>query len=272
MILVTGASGHLAGRIITHLRSAGAHVIGASRQSTADRVMDFDAPDSINLVGVDTLVLVSAGYAEDDVVIRRHAAVVEAARRDGVGHVVYTSLVGAGDHLGFALAHRATERMLRASGLGWTILRNGLYAELVGALLAWDGAALASPFGEGRVAAPTRDDLAQATARVAVDPVSHASQVHELTGPAFTVADVARRIGAPLEDVPLGTYRERLLAAPGLLPFQPPMLASIATSIRHGFLAEYGPDLGLLLDRAPHSGLEVAAEATLAARPADVSA
>lgn len=271
MILVTGASGHLAGRIITHLRSAGADVIGGSRQRGSGRVMDFDAPQSINLVGVDTLVLVSAGYAEDDVVIRRHAAVVEAARRDGVGHIVYTSLVGAGEHLGFALAHRATERMLRDSGLGWTILRNGLYAELVGALLTWEGSALVSPFGEGQVAAPTRDDLALATARVALNPESHAGRVHELTGSAFTVGDVARRLDASVVVLPLGTYRERLLAAPGLLPFQPPMLASIATSVRHGFLSDHGPDLSQLIGREPHAGVGVAAEAALVGRPQEAS-
>ncbi|MEU9060848.1 NAD(P)H-binding protein [Streptomyces sp. NPDC048430] len=90
---------------------------------------------SLDLAGVSTLVLISAGYAEDDQVVTRHAAVLDAAVRDGIGHVVYTSLTTAGDHLGFALAHRATERLVRASGLPWTILRNGLYAELFGGLL-----------------------------------------------------------------------------------------------------------------------------------------
>ncbi|MFC7486963.1 NmrA family transcriptional regulator [Knoellia sp. CPCC 206453] len=267
MILVTGASGQLASRIVTHLRTAGADVAEASRSSTGGgRVMDFDAPATINLSGVGTLVLVSAGYAEDDVVLRRHAAVLDAAHRDGVGHVVYTSLVGAGDHLGFALAHRATEELLRSSGLGRTVMRNGLYAELVGALLSWQGGVLESPFAQGFVAAPTRDDLARATARVALDPTRHDALTYELTGPPFTVEDVARRLEAPVKDLSLGVYRERLLASSGLLPFQAPMLASIATSIRHGFLAEHGPDLAGLLGRDPASGVELAAESALAAR------
>ncbi|HET7397543.1 MAG TPA: NAD(P)H-binding protein [Intrasporangium sp.] len=262
MILVTGASGQLARRIITHLHAAGADVTEGSRSpASGGRTLDFDSPAALDLTGVETLVLVSAGYAEDDVVLARHSAVLEAARRDGVGHVLYTSLVGAGDHLGFALAHRATERALRRSGLDWTIMRNGLYAELVGALLLWDEGGLQSPFGDGHVAAPTRDDLALAAARVAAAPGRHAGSVYELTGPPFTVGDIARELDAPVQDLPLGEYRRRLLASPALLPFEPPMLASIATSVRHGFLADHGSDLTGLLGRDPHPGVEAAAAA-----------
>ncbi len=169
MILITGAGGQLARRIVAHLRTAGAQVVPGSRNpAEGGRRLDFDLPETIDLTDVSTLVLVSAGYAEDDIVTQRHASVIEAARRHGVKHVVYTSLVGAGDHLAFALAHRATERLLRDSGLSWTILRNGLYAELIGGLLAWEQGVLVSPFNNGRVAAPTREDLAVAAARVAI--------------------------------------------------------------------------------------------------------
>ena len=49
-------------------------------------------------------------------IIGRHAAVLDAAVRDGVDHVVYTSPTVAADHFGVALADRATERQVRASG------------------------------------------------------------------------------------------------------------------------------------------------------------
>lgn len=268
MILVTGASGQLAGLIVRHLRPYGVPVVPASRTpQDGGRMLDFDTPATMDLTGVSTLVLVSAGYAEDDVVLRRHGAALHAARRDGVRHIIYTSLVGAGDHLGFALAHRATERLVRDSGLEWTILRNGVYAELVGALVMWDGDRIASPFGDGHVAAPTRDDLAAAAAAVAADPTPHASRTYELTGPSFTTPEVAAALAAPLRDLTLDDYRRRLLQAPGLLAFQPPMLASIATSVRHGFLAQHHPDLSELLRRDPRHGLEVAVEAARASRP-----
>ncbi|MFJ4821920.1 NAD(P)H-binding protein [Streptomyces bacillaris] len=130
MIMVTGAQGQLASRTLQELAARGTPALGGSRTPAAvQRRLDFDDRASLDLTGVSTLVLVSAGYAEDDRVLARHRAVLGAALRDGVGHVVYTSLTGAGDHLGFALAHRATERLVRDSGLTWTILRNGLYAE-----------------------------------------------------------------------------------------------------------------------------------------------
>lgn len=140
------------------------------------RRLDFDDRSSLDLAGVSTLVLISAGYAEDDQVIARHTAALDAAVRDGVRHVVYTSLTGAGDHLGFALAHRATERLVRTCGVPWTILRNGLYAELFGGLLTWAGDRVESAFGDGAMAAVARADLAEAAAIIAADPAQPAGR------------------------------------------------------------------------------------------------
>nr|WP_241027828.1 NAD(P)H-binding protein [Streptomyces verrucosisporus] len=223
----------------------------------------------MDLSGVSTLLLVSAGYAEDDRVVGRHAAVLEAAVRDGVGHVVYTSLAGAGDHLAFALAHRATERLVRACGLPWTILRNGLYAELFGGLLMWaaDGA-VESAFGDGALAAVARADLAEAAAVVAAAPARHEGRTYDLTGAPVTAARVAGRLGVPHRTVGLGEYRRRIAGGmPGLLPFQPPMLVSIATGVRHGFLDGTGPDLAGLLGRPVRDPLDAAVAAASAARP-----
>lgn len=66
----------------------------------------------------------------------------------------------------------------------------------------------------------------------------------------------------------LGEYRARLLADHTLLPFQPPMLASIATSVRHGFLGAGGPDLVRLLGRPATDPLAVAADVAASMRPA----
>ncbi|MFD0381505.1 NAD(P)H-binding protein [Streptomyces stramineus] len=111
------------------------------------RHIDFDDPGTLvtGFEGVDVLLLISAGYGEDDTVITRHGAAVDAAEKAGVGHVVYTSLTADGDHLSYALPHRWTEHRLQKSSLGWTILRNGLYAELL--------AGLAAPSADGRITA-----------------------------------------------------------------------------------------------------------------------
>ncbi|MFE0449320.1 Rossmann-fold NAD(P)-binding domain-containing protein [Streptomyces fungicidicus] len=262
MILVTGAHGNLGSAALAALHARGAVASGGSRTpGEGMRRLDFDDPADLDLAGVSTLVLVSAGYAEDDRVVARHAAVLDAAVRDGVGHVVYTSLTTAGDHLGFALAHRATERLVRGSGVPWTILRNGLYAELFGGLLMWAGDGVESAFGEGALAAVAREDLAEAAAVVASDPAPHGGRVYDLVGTPVTAGQVAGGLGVAHRAISLGEYRRRLLETPGLLPFQPPMLASIATGVRHGFLDGTAPDLADLLGRAPRDPLATAVEA-----------
>jgi len=273
MILVTGANGNLGAATLVALRARGVAATGGSRTpGGAMRRLDFDDPAGLDLAGVSTLVLISAGYAEDDQVVRRHAAVLDAAVRDGVRHVVYTSLTTAGDHLGFALAHRATERLVRASGLPWTILRNGLYAELFGGLLMWAEDGVESPFGDGALAAVAREDLADAAAIVAASPESHSGHVYDLVGTPITAGRVADRLGIPHRTIGLGEYRRRLLdETPGLLPFQPPMLVSIATATRHGFLDGTTPDLAELLGRPARDPLATAVAAASATRPQQAS-
>ena len=262
MIFVTGASGQL-GRAITHfLSAAGTPVIGGTRTpapGTDERRIDFDDPDTLRFAGVDTLVLVSAGYAEDDVVIARHERVVAAAERDGVRHVIYTSVATDGDHLGFALAHRWTERRLQESSLSWTILRNGIYAELLGALMAPTDGVATAPLGSGRMAVATRADLAEAAAVVASDPAAHAGRVYDLVGSeAVTAEEIARHAGLRYQPESLEARREALNAG-GLLPFQPSMLLSLFSAAAHGFLARTGSDLALLLARPVTDPVPIAA-------------
>lgn len=267
MILVTGANGNLGAQTLAGLRARGKEAVGGSRTPRDGmRFLDFDDPSSLDLTGVSALVLTSAGSAEDDQVIHRHTAVVEVAVRDGVEHVIYTSLTGAGDHLGFALAHRATERILKDSGLRFTILRNGLYAELFGALLMWDEDAVASAFGDGALSAVARVDLADAAAIVAANPDPHAGRVYELVGRPITASLVADSLGVDHRTIGLGEYRRRLLDTPGMLPFQPPMLASIATGVRHGFLDNASIDLEDLLDHPVRDPVPVAVDAASATR------
>lgn len=267
MILVTGASGHLATAILGHLTKAGAPAIGATRNPSSTsqlQALDFDAPETISFEGVETLVLVSAGTEEDDIVITRHNNAITAAERDGVRHIVYTSLTDAGDHLGFALAHRWTERRLDSGTAQWTILRNGLYAELIGHLLTPRGGAISAPFGRGGIAAVARDDLAEAAAITALNREKHQGKTYNLVGnTVITAQDVADTLGAEYRPGKLNELRQALDCAP-LLPFQPPMLLSIHSAASHGFLEETGADIADILGREPRNPLEIAVAAATA--------
>ena len=273
MIMVTGASGRFSSAVLAELRARGIPAVGGSRTPSAgQRHVDFSVPDSLDFNGVDTLLLVPAGAQEDDRQIAFNRAAVEIAVRDGVSHLVYTSLTGAGDHLSMALPHRVTERIIMASGMTWTILRNGVYAEILAAPLSWEkqGEALriVSPLGDGTVAAVARRDLARAAASVLSDPGGHEGRVYELVGNrTVTVADVAGRLGWEVRDIGLGEYRQ-LLAGGGMPVFRQSLMLSIASVIRHGFLAGTGDDLPSLLGGAPTDPLAVAAEAVAARAPA----
>ena len=91
--------------------------------------------------------------------------------------------------------------------------------------------------------------------------------MYDLVGDPITGTDIAARLGTAHRTIGLDEYRARLLSDAGPLPFQPPMLASIATAVRHGFLAGTSPDLGRLLGRPLTDPLAVAAETAAAMRP-----
>lgn len=260
MILVTGASGQLASQIVAIAKGRKLPVLTASRSADADRQMDFDNPASLDFSDVDTLLLTSAGYAEDDVVMRRHDAVIEAARSHQVQHVVYTSLSKASDHLGFALAHRWTEAQLRQSGLNWTILRNGLYAELIGTLASPINGKIISPFGNGLISAVARCDLAAVAAEVLADPIQHHNQIYELSGDqAFSLQELAENLGLEYAPTSLEAERSRLENL-SLLPFQAPMLMSIFAAGSAGFLETGATDLKRFIED-PENALKTAVAA-----------
>jgi NAD(P)H dehydrogenase (quinone) len=263
MILVTGAGGALGRLVAGELAGRDGVVLGSrTPRSTGERRVDFDDPGSLDFTGVDTLLLISAGYGEDDVVVARHDAAISAAEKAGVGHVVYTSLSGDGDHLPYALAHRWTERRLRRSALAWTVLRNGLYAEFLADIAAPgpDGT-IAAPLGEGRLAAVGRADLAAVAARVVDAPEGHAGRVYELVGEqALGGAELASAIGGAYAPTALGATREAIIAGGAALPYQVPMLVGTYSAIAGGFLDGSGVEenaLRGLLRREPRSALEV---------------
>lgn len=283
MILVTGASGALGGLILTGLSATdGLTVTAGTRDGdgrTARRI-DFDDPRTLTdgFDGADVLVFVSAGYAEDDVVLARHGAVVDAAAAAGVRHVIYTSLAGSGDRMTLALAHRFTEARLAAAPFTSTVLRNGLYAELPAGLAAAAAASRAATFeaafGAGRMSVVAREDLADVAVRVAAEAQRdldagvlprHAGRTYELEG----VTAVGGHDIADLMTAALGRtveYRNASLAdartaMEGLPPYQVTHTLSLFANVNAGFLHAANTDLTALLPRPPRSAREVIAAA-----------
>ncbi|MGV9663255.1 NmrA family NAD(P)-binding protein [Nocardia niigatensis] len=282
MILVTGVSGALGGLVLAGLRAQPdlEVVAGTSSRDAArlpdgtTRRIDFDDPASLTagFDGVDTLVFISAGYAEDDVVTARHGAVVAAAAAAGVRHVIYTGISASALHTTIALPHLWTEKQLAAAPFAVTVLRNGFYSELPVGLAA--GAAesaaatgvFAAPFGTGRFSGVAREDLAEVAVRVAAEVERdlragtagpHAGRTYELEGVAsVSGAEIAgvlsESLGRPVEyrDVPLTELRDSLLGG-GLEPYRIGHTVSLFSNLKAGFLHATGSDLPALLSGAP---------------------
>lgn len=262
MILITGGSGHLSRLVAQKAAGDGLNFLSGSHNATGgdelQRRINFDDPNSLDFSSVKTLFLVSAGYAEDDVVIQRHNNAIETAERQGVEHIIYTSLTATGDHLGFALAHRWTEQRLKKSAVKWTVLRNGLYAELIGGLCTPVNGAIHSAFGNGRISAVAREDLAEAAVTVLANPSHHNGQIYELAGQsAWTVPDLALELNVEHVPISLSDARQNLSALP-LLPFQSPMLMSIYSASAAGFLEAERSDLRKLQKNGPKDAFHLA--------------
>ena len=206
IIAVTGATGHLGRLVIGLLKKQvpSSEIVALARTPSkladlgvAVREADYDRPETLQpaLAGVDTLFLISGNE-----VGRRsaqHARVIEAAKSAGVKWIVYTSLLHADSSpLNITSEHLATEEALKRSGVPFTILRNGWYAEnytrsIPGALA---GGAFIGSAGAGRISAAARADYARGAVAVLTGQ-GHQGKTYELAADeAWTLSDLAAEI------------------------------------------------------------------------------
>ena len=212
-IAITGATGQLGRLAITALQARGANPIALARspEKAADlavptRAFDYFNADPQALKGVDTLVLISSNDFNDRA--GQHKAVIAAAKAAGVGRIVYTSILkGPANGMQLAQDHALTEAELKASGIPFTILRNGWYTENYTGTLgaAIQHGAIIGAAREGRVSTAARKDYAEAIAVTALDP-AHTGKVYELAGDtshsgADLAALVAKASGKPVSYV-----------------------------------------------------------------------
>lgn len=221
-IAITGATGQLGRLAIGALKARGQSPIALVRDpaKAADlgveaRAFDYKATETLApaLKGVTTLVLISSNDFDDRA--GQHRNVIGAAKAAGVGRILYTSLLNATKStMLLAADHKATEEAILASGLTYTILRNGWYTEnhtgsLGGAIAA--GAMIGSA-GAGRFSSAARADYADAIAATAATS-GHDNAIYELAGDvAYSYADMAAEVSRltgktiPYNDLPPDTY------------------------------------------------------------------
>ena len=120
-----------------------------------------------------------------------HRSFIEAAASRDVAHIVYLSFVAAGPNAIFlhARSHGATEAMLAESGVPFTAMRNGMYADDVAGWFDPDGVAR-EPAGDGRIAFSYRPELAEAIAVTLTEP-GHEGRVYNVVGEPVGLAELA---------------------------------------------------------------------------------
>ncbi|MEU9445269.1 SDR family oxidoreductase [Streptomyces sp. NPDC048304] len=280
-IVVTGATGHLGRHVVEQLlEKVPAEQITAVVRDTAKAadfaargvklaVADYNAPETFDgLFAAGDKVLLISGNEFDKGRVGQHQVVIDAAKAAGVALLAYTSAPGS---LTAALAddHRATEEALLASGLPYSLLRNGWYHENYTENLApvLEHGAVVQAAGDGRVSSAARADYAAAAVAVLTGE-RHENTTYELGGDeawsfAEYAAELSRQTGKEIAYTPVSVEAlTGILTGAGVPGPLAAILAGVDASIEKGELAITSGDLSRLIGR-PTTPLAEAVTAAL---------
>ncbi|KAL2870401.1 putative NmrA-like family protein [Aspergillus lucknowensis] len=183
--LITGATGGLGEQVLNYFvahvpasefAAASSNASNRARfedRGIAFRHVNYDDQESLDLGlhDVENLLFVSTNVFDIQRRHKQHQRLIDAAKKAGIKHVWYTSLAfgGFSDDSKAAVqqAHLLTERSLKESGLTYTSIREGAYAEAFPVFLNWypDSTIVRLP-ADGDIAFTRRAELAEATARI----------------------------------------------------------------------------------------------------------
>lgn len=204
-VLVTGATGTVGGAVMRHMKQDAARgtieLVGAARsEAGAARLrqdgfdfvsFDFDDPATLRpaLRGVDSVFLLT-GYSVD--MLAHSKRVLDAARAEGVRHVVHLGALAAADtpHAHFAW-HQLVERAIEGMGFEWTHLHPNFFMDTV-----WNGFVrrpdrLIHFVGDRSVSFVSSDDMASVAAAALRDPTAHGGKSYPLAVEALTFSELA---------------------------------------------------------------------------------
>jgi uncharacterized protein YbjT (DUF2867 family) len=215
MILVTGGTGTVGREVVAQLLAKGEKFRILTRSpAKAEHLKgkveiaegDLDKAETLPaaMQGVDHLFLLTV-----DQVTVSDSNVIQAAKAAGVKHVVKisTNFVENDPQTGVGRWHAEKEKLLKASGLAWTILRPGAFMSNT---LNWAGSiksqgAVYNSAGESKSAAIDPADIAAVAVEALTKP-GHEGKAYDLTGSEMLtykeqVAILAEVIGKPIKTV-----------------------------------------------------------------------
>ncbi len=274
MIIVTGATGQL-GRLIVAklLERVPAGQVGVSvrdPKKAADldtlgvRVCEGDFGDADSLRhafrgAMQVLIVSSNARASGGDPLAQHRTAINAAKAVGAKRIIYTSHMAASATSAFPPArdHAATEAMLAESGLAWTALRHGFYAES-GLRMIDDGlktGVIEAP-ADGRVSWTTHADLAEADAIILAEEGRFEGPTPPLTGSQAIDLDEFAAMASDVLGKPVSRrlLSDKDLEAKMVARGAPESAAKIALGLylaaRNGEFATVDPTLEQILGRS----------------------
>lgn len=275
MYLITGVTGQLgsmataaflqqegAGRLRVLSRDA-EKVKNLELQGVEIKIGDYNDYDSLLAAfrGVEKILFVSS----NDLVNREthHRNVIAAAKESGVKHLVFTSFqyqsTTADSPNGLMPVYKLSEELITSSGLTYTILRNGIYmdmlTDIIGPSIREDKTLFAAA-GRMPVAFTSRKDLAEAAATVLLSADFDNKTVDLVNTTSVSFNEIASQLGGILKttisyvDASAEEYR-KALSQTGLPAITIGLFVGVLNSIKVGEFDKTGADLENILGRKP---------------------
>lgn len=263
---ITGATGQLGRLVVDYAKksTSPSNIVSLVRdpEKAKDlgvevRAFDYNKPEALEaqLKGIDRLLLISG--SEIGKRVQQHENVIKAAKAAGIKLLAYTSLLHTDSSPIFlASEHLPTEKILRASGITYAILRNGWYTENYTQSISQNitAGAVFGCAGQGKISAAARKDYAEAAA-VVLTGEGHEFKIYDLAGDeSFTLSDLAAEISKQTgKKIVYNNLSEaelvEVLKNAGLPEQMAGAFASIDTHIANGALYDNSHQLSQLIGR-----------------------
>jgi uncharacterized protein YbjT (DUF2867 family) len=250
MILVTGASGKTGRRVIDRLTAAGRDIRAVGRSS--EPPFEWELPETwpAVLAGARAAYIVHPELAAPGAseVIAEFAAAAGAA---GVERLVLLS--GRGES-----GAEASERAVQESGLAWTVVRAGWFAQnFTEGLLhpAPGGGVFALPAGEVREPVVDAEDIADVVTAALTD-ARHEGRLYDVTGSrllafAEMAEEISRAAGRPAHYAAISPDEFRELLTPHVGPAGAEMYVQLCAEVFDGRNEKAGEGVREALGREP---------------------
>ncbi|MCX2682088.1 SDR family oxidoreductase [Galbibacter sp. EGI 63066] len=275
-IIVTGATGHYGYAVIESLIKNGVNESLIYAMAKDNTKVEKLKSLNVNIVfgdynnyssmlkafsGIDKLLFVSSDELENR--SEQHIKVVNAAVESGIKDILYTSQ----EHkeVNFSLiefilsSHLATENAIKASGMSYTILRNGLYMDILPSFLGENifKNGIYLPAGNGKIGFALRSEMAETAAKVLIS-TGHKNKTYSVSGDSYSFSEIAEYISqitgknitylSPSLDAFFNTVIDQ-----GMSKRCAKMIGGFSAATRQGELESDGLQMEKLLGRKPLS-------------------